>query len=92
MIKDGEISETGTYEQLITDEGAFAELIQCYLMESEELEESDHECKFDKSVYKACKTNKYFTKTGLLPYPSNFVNARREHLGQIVYVHCIYLP
>ena len=36
VLKDGEIAERGSYEELLTQEGAFAEFLQTYLQEAEE--------------------------------------------------------
>ena len=36
VLKDGEIVEMGSYEELLGHEGAFAEFLQNYLQEAEE--------------------------------------------------------
>ena len=36
VLKDGAISEMGTYEELLTRHGAFAEYIQTYLQENDD--------------------------------------------------------
>ncbi len=43
VIKDGEISEFGSYKDLIEQNGAFAEFIRTYLQDTEEVEEIDEE-------------------------------------------------
>ena len=40
VLRDGEIVEMGSYEELLGHEGAFAEFLQTYLQEAEE-EDSD---------------------------------------------------
>ena len=45
VIKDGHISETGTYEELLSHNGAFAEFIRTYLNEEDSMSESDAEGK-----------------------------------------------
>lgn len=43
VITDGHISETGTYEELISRNGAFANLVQTYLENGEESDGDDTE-------------------------------------------------
>ncbi len=42
-MKDGKVSEVGTYTELLSHDGAFAELIRTYLTEDGEEEEDDDE-------------------------------------------------
>ena len=42
-MKDGEIVEMGTYEDLIKADGHFAEFVRMYLQEKEEDEELDED-------------------------------------------------
>ena len=47
VLKDGSISEMGTYEELLERNGVFAKLIKQHLTEAgDHEEESDHESKF----------------------------------------------
>ena len=46
VIKDGEISESGSYKDLIEQNGAFAEFIRTYLQETAEDDEIDEEGTF----------------------------------------------
>ena len=45
VLKDGEIAERGSYEELLTQEGAFAEFLQTYLQEAED-SDSESTCKY----------------------------------------------
>ena len=44
-LKEGRVSEMGTYEELLTTEGAFAEFITNYLNDTSS-EEDDRECMY----------------------------------------------
>ena len=39
VLKDGQISEQGSYEELLSHQGAFAEFIATYLIEADENED-----------------------------------------------------
>ncbi len=41
VMKDGHISETGTYQQLLTHGGAFAEFLRTYINQSNSDEDSN---------------------------------------------------
>ena len=47
VLVNGEISETGTYDDLISFDGAFAEFIRTYLTETAGKEDEDPEGKLD---------------------------------------------
>ena len=42
-MKDGKVSEVGTYTELLSHDGAFAELIRTYLTEEDAEEEEDED-------------------------------------------------
>ena len=44
-LKEGQVSEMGTYEELLTSEGAFAEFIATYLKDTSS-EDDDRECMY----------------------------------------------
>ena len=44
-MQNGEVSEVGTYDQLIKNDGAFAEFIRTYLTEKRNDSDDDAECK-----------------------------------------------
>lgn len=43
VLKDGEVVEQGSYEELLAQEGAFAEFLQTYLQEVE-ADDSESSC------------------------------------------------
>ncbi|KAH3867554.1 hypothetical protein DPMN_030686 [Dreissena polymorpha] len=43
VMVDGTITETGTYEELVSHDGAFAQFLRHYMLEEEEGEEEDQE-------------------------------------------------
>ncbi len=43
VMKDGRVSEMGTYNKLVKSNGAFAEFIKTYLNVNEDDEDADHE-------------------------------------------------
>ena len=45
VMREGEISELGTYEELLDHDGAFAEFLKNYLREDVDEESSDPESK-----------------------------------------------
>ena len=46
VLKDGTISESGSYEELLSYNGDFAEFLQQYLQQDEEESDEDPESKF----------------------------------------------
>ena len=44
VMKNGEISETGTYDELLNKDGAFADFLNTYLNEGDGNESSGPEC------------------------------------------------
>ena len=48
VMRDGGISETGTYQELLNHNGAFADFLRTYLNDTEDAEEeSDTEGKYE---------------------------------------------
>lgn len=45
VIVDGKISELGSYEELMSHDGTFAQFLKTYLNQEEEVEEDDEESK-----------------------------------------------
>ena len=43
MMDDGRVSEVGSYEQLMAHDGAFAQFLRTYLINTESDDESDNE-------------------------------------------------
>lgn len=41
VLIDGDVTETGSYEQLMTHDGAFAQFLKEYLKEEEDEDDSD---------------------------------------------------
>ena len=55
-LKDGRVTETGTYSELISHNGAFAELIRTYLNEDDingEDEDDEGKCRMFRYYYPA---------------------------------------
>ena len=54
---DGSVSEVGSYEELLSHDGAFAQFLKMYIIETADDERGDKEGKYDRTVlwlYVAC--------------------------------------
>lgn len=55
VMDNGSISEMGSYEQLMAHDGAFAEFLRTYLINTESEDESDDEGRSFVSFFVACR-------------------------------------
>ena len=59
VVSDGRISEAGTYEELLTNNGQFAEFLKTHLTKSDTLDITEGSCKLfhypGKSIVKGSK-------------------------------------
>jgi len=46
VVVDGEISETGSYEELLSQDKAFAQFLRTYLQQQDSEDEEDEECSY----------------------------------------------
>ena len=54
-LKDGEVSEMGTYDELMENDGAFSEFMQIYLNDKvKEIEDENFECKLMYKIKMKC--------------------------------------
>ena len=50
VVKDGQITESGQYEELLARDGAFAEVLRTFMTENADTE-SEHECRLSRYLY-----------------------------------------
>ena len=50
VMMDGAVSEMGSYDELLSHEGAFAQFLKMYLIQTEDEEEEDPEGGFEWSI------------------------------------------
>ena len=50
VLKEGEVSEIGTYDELLSKNGAFAEVLQHYLAEMQDDEDSESQWAFSRTL------------------------------------------
>ncbi len=50
VLKEGQVSEVGTYQELLDNDGAFAEFLRTYLTSEEEKNEEEEEDEEGKNI------------------------------------------
>ena len=50
VMVDGSVSEVGSYEELLSHDGAFAQFLKMYIIETADDERGDIEGKYDRTV------------------------------------------